>query len=677
MISKESIIELKNGDLLCASGEDIEYLYVIVKGKITAYANYGTLQLTPGAIPCLADSCYGISLFNYVAAEDTIVQKFPYSGHSDLGKILDAYPNDFGKFVIIQQKLTVELIKIYLTLLIKCKKNDTSFIPDSRVEKNALDKHNALISIPSEVSDKYYLASKIVAACHLADSAAFSSLLNDVTLQMADILNMDLNYVPKAPEPELQIQPISSVLEASYYNDEDISKSLLNSFEKIMTYGNLESDDKSYFHILIKKFKQMPDKLSLEEDARKLRKEINDGFYALYRKVFLHAVNDDFIPSEVMMFLNFGYIDEELVGMDHAVQLYKLVQNIEETCNNSHVYTLYYWLKHVYWGEKEPCKTNLEQTFEEYMKEQSRTGRLSKPLQDVINDNEEKLNFEINNMFMQTHRMAYGHVSSFVPVLVSENIFKGLEHTFLTAEAVMQTINYVRSLDFSVFYRSTVYSSEEFGITKEYTYKEILPDIILLPCIGSMGVMWQEIEGRQRNSSARFMLPVFCNESFDTTIISVLGRFRWELCKRIQGAYWNNLTEKSLTSEYVDYLQFYRKNRDLSDPTKEKIKSSLLKARNNFAFVFAKDYEQWILYESKGIGKLNKSSRNIMAKYCPFTHQKRTELKGNPLFADSLSNYERITNIQKKRIDTIIAMLTNKNVPIPREIRETKAYYSR
>ena len=38
---------------------------------------------------------------------------------------------------------------------------------------------------------------------------------------------------------------------------------------------------------------------------------------------------------------------------------------------------------------------------------------------------------------------------------------------------------------------------------------------------------------------------------------------------------WNDITEPSLTSEYCDYIQFYRKNHDLSAEAKEKIKNAL------------------------------------------------------------------------------------------------------
>lgn len=55
-----------------------------------------------------------------------------------------------------------------------------------------------------------------------------------------------------------------------------------------------------------------------------------------------------------------------------------------------------------------------------------------------------------------------------------------------------------------------------------------------------------------------------------------------------------------LTSEYFDYVQFYRKNSELSTDAKEKIKTALTKARNSFKEMFVNDYIIWVVYEGKG-----------------------------------------------------------------------------
>ena len=63
------------------------------------------------------------------------------------------------------------------------------------------------------------------------------------------------------------------------------------------------------------------------------------------------------------------------------------------------------------------------------------------------------------------------------------------------------------------------------------------------------------------------------------------------MCKRIQGSRWNDISDSSLTSEYFDYIQFYRKNHDLSADAKERIKNRLQKAKNSYKEMYDNDYD--------------------------------------------------------------------------------------
>ena len=83
--------------------------------------------------------------------------------------------------------------------------------------------------------------------------------------------------------------------------------------------------------------------------------------------------------------------------------------------------------------------------------------------------------------------------------------------------------------------------------------------------------------------------------------------------QRVQGARWNDVTDHSLTSEFFDYLQFYKKNRDLSADAKEKCHMQLQKAKNRFKDAFILDYMAWVLYESAGSPRLNKVTRQILS----------------------------------------------------------------
>ena len=152
--------------------------------------------------------------------------------------------------------------------------------------------------------------------------------------------------------------------------------------------------------------------------------------------------------------------------------------------------------------------------------------------------------------------------------------------------------------------------------------------------------MWQETEGAKADTPARFMFPMFTTADIDDLMLVVVARYRWEICRHVQGVHWNDIRDKSLTSEYYDYLQFYRKNSALSSEAKEKIKLLLQRVRNNFKEAFVKDYQNWMKYESKGSFRLNRAAREILITYCPFSKEIRKTLAANPLYQTAFHKME-------------------------------------
>jgi hypothetical protein len=187
--------------------------------------------------------------------------------------------------------------------------------------------------------------------------------------------------------------------------------------------------------------------------------------------------------------------------------------------------------------------------------------------------------------------------------------------------------------------------------------------------------MWQEIAGKRRDSAARFLLPAFTEINLGLLLVRILGRFRWELCRTIEGAAWNDIHHKSLTSEYCDYLQFYRKNKELSEEKKEKLKSQIQKGRNSSREIFVIDYEQWINYEAIGAIKLNKPVREIMSTYCPFAKEIREQLKLQPLFEESMARYYREKQKKVREIEGRQRLLQKENIESPQELVDTLSCY--
>jgi len=219
-----------------------------------------------------------------------------------------------------------------------------------------------------------------------------------------------------------------------------------------------------------------------------------------------------------------------------------------------------------------------------------------------------------------------------------------------------------------------LYINEACDISKEYLQEEILPDIILYPNVGSRGIMWQEIEGRRRNTPARMMLSIFSLEDLFQTLVRLSGEYRWEMCRRVQGSRWNDVTEASLTSEFCDYAQFYRKNHDLSADAKEKIKLALQKAKNSYKTLFINDYCTWILFEGNGTPRLNKVARGILFKYCPFSSKIRTQMEQNPLYKDHLTRYKVHNTQKRKRYDLLCHKIQQKGGNLTIELIEYRAF---
>lgn len=440
------------------------------------------------------------------------------------------------------------------------------------------------------------------------------------------------------------------------YDFDSVSQERLNVIKEdcvthILDYAGYEKNEILQFKQVLEKYKGLSDRLSTDSTAYSLRKWISQQFYDIYYRAFIHSMTDAEKPSPVlMMFFNFGFMDVEMLGEEQTIALYSLTEHLG-IFNGEHVYTMYEWLKSIYEGKREPSKNELDLDYQNSLTEKKKHGEITEAEWKALKeDAEEKVGYEIQNMFRSGHRMTSGQVTTFCPVLCAEDFFQSVEKMALTAEQVEAAINKVRKVDYSVLYREVTFSDPDKGIGQERIQKEVLPDVILFPVVGTRGVMWQEIAGAKRDSSARFLFPLFTAMDIDDQMVEQMGRYRWEICRRMQGAFWNDIRDKSLTSEYYDYIQFYKKNRELSSEAKEKIKTALTKARNNYREVFVKDYCNWIEYESKGSFRLNKVARGIMISYCPFCKEIREKLKANPAYETAFRKLEMDNQKKMQRL---------------------------
>lgn len=533
------------------------------------------------------------------------------------------------------------------------------------IEVHKLDRKNEeLDSLVDRIIDEINSAEKL-----LSTKTARATYINRDRMEQlySVLLTGTAADIDKLETDDDQIQEVEEM---------KVMNELQDSMRKIIEYAQLGPEEAVELKKNITLFKNLEDKYDTSDEARLIRRSITKMFYPIYQTVFLRAYKEKNTDKVIDLFLRYGFLDETLLTKQQLVDLYYLDSQVDESIPCK-VYNIRDWLVEIYEGRKEPSKSEFDLDYTESIREMKKTKHMS-PQEEkaMLNDPYKKLNYEIINMFQCNNRLVNGQVYSFIPILHQDMFVKRLNTTLVTGAKVNYVINQLREIDFSVFYRESLYYDRDKKIEKEYIQKEVFPDIILLPTAGINGVMWQEITGKKRDSSGRFLLPSFAEADLEDMLIKVFGRFHWELCRSIQGTAWNNIKYKSLTSEYVDYIQFYKKNRDLSPETKERIKGQIQKGKSNSREIFVIDYVNWIKNESNGSLRLNKYVRELLATYCPFKKPIRDRLASQPLFAEAMNRFNRENNKKVHELDIRYRELEKAGVELTPELITTRAYYN-
>jgi hypothetical protein len=459
-------------------------------------------------------------------------------------------------------------------------------------------------------------------------------------------------------------------------NEQDmVAKDLNNTLDQILSYSGVSEEVSTKFRQLLMDYMNLRDKHSIDDSVRALRKRISEVYYEIYENVFFKACNDPNLPKAVDLFLKYGLLDEKFLSTEQLRELYYLDEQIKdkEYCK---VYNIKDWLLQIYQGKKEPSKNDFDMDYNDTLRQKRKRGELTEIEEKQLKeDTDNKVSYEIHNMFRYNNRLVNGQISTFIPFLFGDNLIQSIKKLYVSADRVNSAIKDIIDVDYSLFYRESLYVNNEVGIIKEYIMEEYFPDIILMPTVGYNGIMWQEITGKRKSSHGRFLLPQFSDVALKEILIKLCGKFRWELCRSIQGTAWNNIKYKSLTSEYADYIQFYRRNRELSEEVKEKLKLQIQKGKGNYREIFVIDYEAWIKGESTGALRLNRVAREILATYCPFKKELRERLQNQPLFLDAMARCQRNNMKKVKETELRYRALEKDGIQITKELVDTLAFY--
>ena len=414
----------------------------------------------------------------------------------------------------------------------------------------------------------------------------------------------------------------------------------------IMKYAGYEQAEIAACKQLIAEYDKIAEISDYTPEMQKTRRALTKVFYEIYEKAFLRAVHARTISTILKLFFNFGVLDLQMAGEQHLDGLMAISELLDNQWRDQkkwdadgesfcHVYSAYQWLCLIFRGEKEPSKNEFDVDYAGHLLEMRKNHEITREQENVLKrDQLKKVEFEIRNMFVTNNRITYGRITTFCPVLHRKDFVRSIDQLIVSAMTVNATVDEIRELDYSCFYREVFFASPKYGIDRTEIMKEVLPDVILMPNIGSKAMMWQETAGVKKDTPARFIFPVMTMGELYDMMLETIGRYRWEICRKVMGVRWNDIREKSLTSEFYDYIQFYRKNRDLSQQAKERVKAELVHAKNNYREVFVADYIGWMKYESQGSSKLNKVSRRIISEYVPFKGEVRRKMEENPIYRE-------------------------------------------
>jgi hypothetical protein len=476
----------------------------------------------------------------------------------------------------------------------------------------------------------------------------------------------------KADEQETEEEPEVTVTEDSGGALDELK----DSAKKIMNFVNWDVDKQKELVELLTQLKNTKAPLDSDSDKRKLRRQIAGPYWEIYTACVAKWVQGgrNRLPLPVDLMLHYGFFDDRQLNEQSLVELSRCM---DRTKSPYPIMMAHEFLGEIHDKKRPPSISELGQSYVDVLRDKHNQPKWRKEtdLPADVDTNLNRLEFEIGQEMATTTRLTSGSPVTHFPVLIQDHLIYDIDKMWVTREKLGQQVHDLLEIDYSMFFREVLVNDEAAGIYKEFVQTEVLPNFIIVPSVGSKMMSWQIFEGRSKQSQGRVMVPAFHTEDLFSMLVDSMGAFVWELCKEIQGPDWNNVSVSSITADYMDYLQFYRKNRDLSLELKEKIHTEMKKFRTD-RDKFVNDYQKWIKHESKGILKLNKVTRNIFYRHVPFTKAIRDELKSQPAFGEIANRFANIRNRKKKELETRYKKYTRDGAKLPRLLQENLDFYS-
>ncbi len=726
---------IPKGTVIFREEEPVQSVALVLKGQVQLAAKGIRLTLGSGNFLGMYDLTRSVHSFSYKALEDTMICRLPISKWEQAEKVLEQQKQYRGLYVTSLNFFIADLYQKFVKLQDGVRQIgefiDTTYalymqqgqqygiIPEKipsleRIWEGESQAYTlpelvpyyvASSKLPLEVQKNYFCGSSIVALRHckeqmelfpaLLDGCRYYSewmqrylrgmILDEKNLfafvgkmalrlkqqgtsesGLGDMLDSMVSNIDFAEDMLNEICGISVDINRQWmeeiyfallsddtgslqaYEKEDLSV-LNDSLTQILEYSSVPADVADEFRNLMEQFISTTDKFARTKEALAFRKALSARFFEVYLATIKKSFTDSNPPLAVQFFLQYGYVSEELLTQ-RELQTLSALPAIGSEDTDCAVYTMPQWLRKIADGTKQPSKDEYEQGFKEG----------------------DPVAFEVENLLTYADRLLNGNLSSFVPVLCSEGIMSKLDQAVVTSAKINEAVKKWEKIDFTIFYREHFVSLEEVGINRFPVVSRHTPDFILFPVYGSRSLLWQDMEGNQKRSHGRMLMPIFSERDVKQEVLQLMGHFRWEKCRSEMGVYWNNYRYPSLTAEYTDYLQFYKKNNNLSPEKKEKVRAQLQQCSNRHAQVFIKDYQDWLTREVTGAMRLNRVAREILYTYCPFEPAMEESLREQNAFQEASRRYRVESAKRQKEFAGVVQKYKKQGFDVPDEVEQTK-----
>ena len=691
-------VQIKKGQVLHKKGDEVRSIEIVLSGGLSmSDGNEGQIVLESGAMAGIIYLPGDVYTFDFIASADSILATFDYVNEDSIAEAITGTPT----IAPIIAGANMNFVNAMLEKLAALEEEAASISSDMKFNYNdykflcvKLNKEPAKFPYieeltspePSGMTD-HWEANTVLAFCEQYDNLKKNfyslniSFCVDTVMRAAEIGQHIRTALEDAAYFIMEVKNRAADFITAYYDVKSrvdtktrgtVSEApaISNALEIILSFSGIKGEIADAFRKDIKTFINTPDRCSQNDDVRRLRMNIAKNYYDIYEAAFFKSIQNNHIPIEVRMFFLFGFVSEELAGNENTKELYDITVRWEDDPDKC-ILPMYDWLIKIYNGEAMPSKNEFDNDWPEYLRESVRTATLTQQQANELQDDRNAMvRFEIQNMFKTANRITNGTISTFVPVFTAQDVVRAMDKCLAGPARIKEAMDKVLDIDFGCFYREAVVEYPELKIQRFVYNTEVKPYIILMPNFGARGMMWQEIEGARRTTPAHMLISIFHSEDIDETVVRMCAQFRWEMCRRVQGVRYTDISERSLTSEYVNYLQFYKKNGTLSNEAKENLKIALQKARNDYKNVFVSEYEKYILNEAHGLPRLNKVARDILYRYCTLSKKFRMALAINPQFKPLIERWSVKQGQKVHNLDLIVQKIKkmNPNDDIPKEI---------